>query len=39
VAQIGGALAGGGADEDEAQTGLQLVGELFQCEEQTCRAG
>jgi hypothetical protein len=29
VAEVGGTLAGGGADEDEAQTGLELVGQLF----------
>jgi hypothetical protein len=30
MAELAGALAGGGADENEAQVGLQLVGELFQ---------
>ena len=30
MAQVGGALAGGGADEDEAEVGLELVGEFFQ---------
>ena len=31
VAWLGGALAGGGADEDEAEVGLELVGEFSQC--------
>ena len=30
MTQIGRPLAGGGADEDKAETGLQLVGEFFQ---------
>jgi hypothetical protein len=30
MACLGGALAGGGADEDEAQMRLKLVGEFFQ---------
>ena len=30
MAGIGGALAGGGADEDQAQVILKLVGEFFQ---------
>ena len=30
VAEIGRSLAGGGADEDEAEVGLELVGEFFQ---------
>lgn len=32
VARLGGTLAGGGADEDESQVGLELVGEFFQTE-------
>ena len=30
MAQLGRPLAGGGADEDEAETVLQLVGKFFQ---------
>jgi hypothetical protein len=30
VAQFGGAMAGGGADEDETEVGGELVGEFFQ---------
>jgi hypothetical protein len=30
MACLGGELAGGGADEDEAKVGLKLVGEFFQ---------
>jgi hypothetical protein len=29
MAEVGGSLSGGGADEDEAQVRLKLVGELF----------
>jgi hypothetical protein len=31
MAQVGRPLSGGGADEDQAEMQLKLVGEFFQC--------